>query len=155
MSLKLSRNKVNYLSSLVARYIENNEEIDYSDDIGNIRLKIFHLIMNELRIFEQIELEAKERVKIQKRTVPEGSREWEILFRKYVSEELAKLGKLWRWVWRLPFVLVKKILQALYKGVKQIIFPGKPQRQPSRRSAAVRLNALLGGPSFHGPGQSR
>jgi hypothetical protein len=95
MSLKLSRNKVNYLSSLVARYIENNEEIDYSDDIGNIRLKIFHLIMNELRIFEQIELEAKERVKIQKRTVPEGSREWEILFRKYVSEELAKLGKLW------------------------------------------------------------
>lgn len=95
MSLKLSRNKVNYLSSLVARYIENNEEIDYSGDIGNIRLRIFHLIMNELRIFEQIEMEAKERVKIQKRTVPEGSREWEILFRKYVSEELSKLGKLW------------------------------------------------------------
>ncbi len=95
MSLKLSRNKVNYLSSLVARYIENNEEIDYSGDIGNIRLRIFHLIMNELKIFEQIEMEAKERVKIQKRTVPEGSREWEILFRKYVSEELSKLGKLW------------------------------------------------------------
>lgn len=95
MSLKLSRNKVNYLSSLVSRYIENNEELDYSGDIGNIRLRIFHLIMNELKIFEQIELEAKERVKIQKRTVPEGSREWEILFRKYVSEELAKLGKLW------------------------------------------------------------
>ncbi|MDQ1349761.1 MAG: uncharacterized protein QG657_62 [Acidobacteriota bacterium] len=95
MSLKLSRNKVNYLSSLVSRYIENNEELDYNADIGNIRLRIFHLIMDELRIFEQIELEAKERVKIQKRTVPEGSREWEILFRKYVSEELAKLGKLW------------------------------------------------------------
>jgi len=95
MSLKLSRNKVNYLSSLVARYIENTDDIDYSADIGNIRLRIFHLIMNELKIFEQIEMDAKERVKIQKRTVPEGSREWEILFRKYVSEELAKLGKLW------------------------------------------------------------
>lgn len=95
MSLKLSRNKVNCLSSLVAKYIEKNEDIDYSGDIGNIRLKIFHLIMNELRLFEQIEMDAKERVKIQKRTVPEGSREWEILFRKYVSEELAKLGKLW------------------------------------------------------------
>ena len=95
MSFKLSRNKVNCLSSLVAKYIEKNEDIDYSGDIGNIRLKIFHLIMNELRLFEQIEMDAKERVKIQKRTVPEGSREWEILFRKYVSEELAKLGKLW------------------------------------------------------------
>ncbi|HLP46487.1 MAG TPA: DUF507 family protein [Candidatus Kapabacteria bacterium] len=95
MSLKLSRNKVNCLSSLVANYIEKSEDIDYSGDIGNIRLRIFHLIMNELRLFEQIEMDAKERVKIQKRTVPEGSREWEILFRKYVSEELAKLGKLW------------------------------------------------------------
>lgn len=95
MSLKLSRNKVNSLSALVSRYIENNEEIDYNADIGNIRLRIFHLIMNELKIFEQIEMNAKERMKIQKRTVPEGSREWEILFRKYVSEELAKLGKLW------------------------------------------------------------
>ncbi|MCU0285997.1 MAG: hypothetical protein MUF15_06325 [Acidobacteria bacterium] len=55
MSLKLSRNKINCLSSLVARYIEKNEDIDYSGDIGNIRLKIFHLITNELRLFEQIE----------------------------------------------------------------------------------------------------
>jgi hypothetical protein len=51
--------------------------------------------MDELRLFEQIELAAKERVKTQKRSVPEGSREWEILFRKYISEELSKLGKLW------------------------------------------------------------
>jgi hypothetical protein len=95
MSLKLSRNKVNCLSSLITDYIENNEEMDYNADIGNIRLKVYHLIMDELRLFEQIETDAKERVRIQKRSVPEGSREWEILFRKYVTEELLKLGKLW------------------------------------------------------------
>ncbi len=95
MSLKLSRNKVNCLASLVTNYIEKNEEMDYMGDIGNIRFKIFHLIMDELKLFEQIENMAKERVKTQRRSVPEGSREWEILFRKYVSEELAKLGKLW------------------------------------------------------------
>ncbi|MCP5103444.1 MAG: DUF507 family protein [bacterium] len=95
MSLKLSRNKVNCLSSLVTNYIQNHEILDYSGDIGNIRFKIFHLIMDELRLYEQIELNAKDRVKIQKRSVPEGSREWEILFRKYVTEELSKLGKLW------------------------------------------------------------
>lgn len=95
MSLKLSRNKVNCLSSLITDYIENNEDMDYNADIGNIRLKVYHLIMDELRLFEQIETDAKERVRIQKRSVPEGSREWEILFRKYVTEELLKLGKLW------------------------------------------------------------
>lgn len=95
MSLKLSRNKVNCLASLITTYIENNEELDYIDDIGSVRFKIFHLIMDELKLYEQIELKAKDRIKIHKRSVPEGSREWEILFRKYVTEELANLGKLW------------------------------------------------------------
>ncbi len=95
MSLKLSRNKVNCLSSLITNYIQQNEDLDYHVDIGNVRFKIFHLIMDELRLYEQIELNAKERVRTQKRSVPEGSREWEILFRKYVTEELTKMGKLW------------------------------------------------------------
>ena len=95
MSLKLSRNKVNYVASLITAYIENNEELDYIGDIGNVRFKIFHLIMDELKLYEQIELNAKDRIKVQKRSVPEGSREWEILFRKYITEELSKLGKLW------------------------------------------------------------
>ncbi len=95
MSLKLSRNKVNCLTRLVIEYIEINEELDYVEDIGNIRLKLFHIIMNELRMYEDIENNAKERVNSQKKTIPEGSREWEILFRKYANEELNKLGKIW------------------------------------------------------------
>ncbi len=95
MSLKLSRNKVNFLTRLIVDYIERNEEVDYLEDIGNIRLKVFHLIMDELRMYEDIEERAKERVNSQKRNIPEGSREWEILFRKYSNEELDKLGKIW------------------------------------------------------------
>jgi len=95
MSLKLSRNKVNCLSSLIIDYIERNEEIDYVDEIGNIRLKIFHLIMDELKTYEQIESTAKERIKSQKKNITEGSIEWEILYRKYQTEELNKLGKVW------------------------------------------------------------
>jgi hypothetical protein len=95
MSFKLSRNKVNCLASLITEYVEKCEDIDYSDDIGNIRFKIFHLIMDELRLYERIENNVKEKIKTQKRTIPEGSREWEILFRKYTTEELSHLGKVW------------------------------------------------------------
>lgn len=95
MSLKLSRNKVNCLTRLIIDYIEINEELDYVEDIGNIRLKLFHIIMNELRMYEDIENKSKERVNSQKKSIPEGSREWEILFRKYANEELNKLGKVW------------------------------------------------------------
>jgi len=95
MTFKLSRNKVNFLASLITEYIKDNEELDYNGDIGDVRMKIFHIIMEELRLLNQIEDDAKERVKSQKRSVPEGSREWEILFRKYAFEELDKLGRLW------------------------------------------------------------
>jgi len=95
MSLKLSRNKVNCLASILIDYIETNEEVDYMDEIGNIRMKIFHLIMDELKTFEEIEYTAKERIKSQKKNIVEGSIVWEILFRKYSVEELNKLGKIW------------------------------------------------------------
>lgn len=95
MSLKLSRNKVNCLSSIITNHIEKSEDVDYNGDIGNIRFKIYHLIMEELRLFEQVENKAKEKMTNQKRGIPEGSREWEILFRKYVTEELNNLGKFW------------------------------------------------------------
>lgn len=95
MTLKLSRNKVNYLASLITDFIKVNDDLDYNGDIGNIRMRVFHIIMDELRLFNQIEESAKERVRSQKKSVPEGSREWEILFRKYAQEELERLGKIW------------------------------------------------------------
>lgn len=95
MSLKLSRNKVNYITKLIIDYIQQNEELDYVGELENIRFKTFHLIMNELKAFEDIEEKAKYRISSQKKNVPESSREWEILFRKYSNEELDKLGKIW------------------------------------------------------------
>jgi hypothetical protein len=41
---------------------------------------------------EKIDQIVKARIASQKRTIPEGGGEWEILYRKYYSEELRKLG---------------------------------------------------------------
>ncbi len=95
MSLKLSKNRVNYLTKLIVDYLQKNEDVDYSGDIGNIRFKVYHLILDELKLFEDIETAAQEKIVTQKKNIPEGSREWEILFRKYSTEELAKLGRNW------------------------------------------------------------
>lgn len=95
MSLKLSKNRVNYLTKLIVDYIQKSEDIDYLDDLGNIRFKIYHIILDELKLFEDIETAAQEKIVSQKKNIPEGSREWEILFRKYSNEELAKLGCVW------------------------------------------------------------
>lgn len=95
MSLKLSKNRVNYLTKLIVDYLQKSEDIDYSCDIGDIRFKIYHLILDRLQLFESIETAAQEKIVSQKKNIPEGSREWEILFRKYSNEELTKLGRNW------------------------------------------------------------
>lgn len=95
MSLKLSKNRVNFLTKLIVDSIQNTEDIDYTDDLGNIRFKIYHLILAELKMFEDIETLAREKIISQKKNIPDGSREWEILFRKYTGEELNKLGRVW------------------------------------------------------------
>lgn len=95
MSLKLSKNRVNFLTKLIADSIQDSEDIDYKDDLGNIRFKIYHFILDELKLFEDIETMAREKIISQKKNIPEGSREWEILFRKYTGEELNKLGRVW------------------------------------------------------------
>jgi hypothetical protein len=95
MSLKLSKNRVNFLTKLIVDFIQSSEDIDYTEDIGNIRFKIYHYILDELKMFEDIETLAREKIISQKKNIPDGSREWEILFRKYTGEELNKLGRLW------------------------------------------------------------
>jgi hypothetical protein len=95
MSLKLSKNRVNYLTKLIVDHIQTSDDVDYSGDIGNIRFRIYHLILDELKLFEDIETAAQEKIVSQKKNIPDGSREWEILFRKYSNEELNKLGRNW------------------------------------------------------------
>lgn len=95
MSLKLSKNKISFLTKLLGEYMLNAEDLDYNEDIGSIRLKVYRLIIEELKLFEDIETQSREKIIAQKKNIPEGSREWEILFRKYANEELNKLGKIW------------------------------------------------------------
>ena len=95
MSLKLSKNRVNFLTKLIVDFIQDSEDVDYKEDIGNIRFKIYHYILDELKMFEDIETMAREKIVSQKKNIPDGSREWEILFRKYTGEELNKLGRIW------------------------------------------------------------
>jgi uncharacterized protein len=40
---------------------------------------------------EKIDLAAKQKIESQKRTITEGTQEWDILYRKYYNEEVKKV----------------------------------------------------------------
>ncbi|MGM0466810.1 MAG: DUF507 family protein [Acidobacteriota bacterium] len=92
MSIKLSREKINYLSRIIMESIFEDDRVDFLDEPNEIRLSIVKSIENELKLYELLEKKAIKKIESQKKTIKEGSREWEILFRKYYKDEISKLG---------------------------------------------------------------
>jgi hypothetical protein len=93
VSNRLSREKVNFLSRQILNLLYDNEQVEFMDDPNEIRLTIVRAIEEEMRLYDSLDKKAVEKIQSQKKSIEEGSREWEILYRKYYNEELAKLGK--------------------------------------------------------------
>ena len=94
MSSRLSREKINYLSRQILTVLEKNDQVEFLDDPNEIRLVVVRTIEDEMKLYEALDKKAIDKIQSQKKPIEEGSREWEILYRKYYNDELAKLGKL-------------------------------------------------------------
>ncbi len=94
MTLRLSREKINFLSRIILNSLFENDQVEFLDDPNEIRLVIVKSIEEEIKLYNIIDRKAIEKIQSQKKAIEEGSREWEILYRKYYNEEIQKLGKL-------------------------------------------------------------
>jgi uncharacterized protein len=94
LSSRLSREKINYLSRQILNVLEKDDQVDFLDDPNEVRLIIVRTIEDEMKLYESLDKKAIDKIQSQKKPIEEGSREWEILYRKYYNDELAKLGKL-------------------------------------------------------------
>ncbi|HOI45412.1 MAG TPA: DUF507 family protein [Candidatus Aminicenantes bacterium] len=94
MSNKLSREKIIFLSKQILNALNKNPQVEFLDDPNEIRLIIVRSIEEEIKLYEALDKKAIEKIQSQKKAIEEGSREWDILYRKYYNDELAKLGKL-------------------------------------------------------------
>jgi uncharacterized protein len=89
--MRLSREKVNKLSHLVTEELVKLDDLEFIEDRNTIRLEIVKILNEELKKEETLDQEARKKIASQKKTVPEGSLEWDILYRKYYAEEVKKL----------------------------------------------------------------
>jgi hypothetical protein len=89
---RLSREKVNKLAHIVADTLAGLEEVDFLEDRNTIRLEARKVLEDLLGEEMKIDQSARQKIESQKRTILEGSQEWDILYRKYYNEEVKKLG---------------------------------------------------------------
>jgi len=93
LSIKLSREKINFLSRQILNFLFENDKVEFLDESNDIRLSIVKSIEEELKLYDLIDKRSIEKIESQKKSIKEGSREWEILYRKYYNDEITKLSK--------------------------------------------------------------
>jgi hypothetical protein len=92
-NMKLSRDKVTQISHKLAETVRKCHELRLRDkDINNVRLEIMRVMVELLVAEEKVDRVARQKIRSQKREIPEGSEEWDLLLRRYYSDELKKLG---------------------------------------------------------------
>jgi uncharacterized protein len=90
--VRLSRDKVNVLARAVTEALRQMDEVEFIEDPNTIRQEARKILEDLLNNEAKIDQSARQKIESQKRTILEGSQEWDILYRKYYNEEVKKLG---------------------------------------------------------------
>jgi len=90
--VRVSRDKVNKVAHVVSDALAEMDGVDFVEDRNTIRLEIRKILEELLNQEARIDQSARTKIENQKRTILEGSQEWDILYRKYYQEEVKKLG---------------------------------------------------------------
>ena len=92
-AMKLSRDKVSDISHKIIEMLRKSRELRLRNKDSNaVRLEIVRQMTDVLMTEDKVDRAARAKIRTQKRDIPEGSEEWDILLRRYYAEELRKLG---------------------------------------------------------------
>jgi len=90
--MRISREKIVRLSHKMTEVLVASNDVEFIEDRDTIRQNIVQILSNQLREEEKIEAEVQKKITSQKKEILEGSEEWEVLHRKYYSDELRRMG---------------------------------------------------------------
>lgn len=89
--MRLSREKLNKLASAATEQLANLKEVEFLEGYDDIRQELRRLLEELLVNEEKLDKTARLKIESQRRIIPEGSPEWNILYHKYYNEEVKKL----------------------------------------------------------------
>ncbi|MGA7314523.1 MAG: DUF507 family protein [Silvibacterium sp.] len=90
--MRITRDKLNKLAHVVSDVLAETDECEFLEDRNTIRQEARKALENLLMQETRIDQAARLKIQSQRRIIPEGSQEWDILYRKYYNEEVKKLG---------------------------------------------------------------
>jgi uncharacterized protein len=90
--MRITDDKLNKLAHTVADALAEIDEVDFLEDRNTIRQEARKALQKLLTEETRIDQAARLKIASQRKIIPEGSQEWDILYRKYYNDEVKKLG---------------------------------------------------------------
>jgi hypothetical protein len=84
----LSRPKINYLSHLIVKALQQAGSVTFLKPENDVRLQIVKTLTDELKIEDVIDLEVRRKLASYSRKIVEGSREWDVMYQKFYEQEM-------------------------------------------------------------------
>ena len=90
MALLLSDEKQMHLAHVIVRRVKDMLQTTLVGDQAQALREVKGVIAEHMKVEEDLEQKVRRRLESYSRPVPEGSQEWDILYRKTYEEELRK-----------------------------------------------------------------
>jgi hypothetical protein len=90
--MKLSRDKINDVSHKIVAALRKSREFRLKREPNDVRLELVKVVTELLQTEEKVDRAVRTKIRSQKREIPEGTEEWDLLHRRYYAEEMKKLG---------------------------------------------------------------
>ncbi len=87
--MRLTEDRISHLSHLVIDRLDRDDVADFPDEARALR-EAKAVFAAYARAEEEADAAARRKIASLSRRVPEGGREWEILYRKYLEEEMSR-----------------------------------------------------------------
>jgi uncharacterized protein len=91
--MRLSEDRISHVSHLVLDMLMQDRHVDAIQPEERILREIKRTITDELKFDDEADTVVRTMIQSLSRKVPEGSREWEVLYQKYREEELRRRRK--------------------------------------------------------------
>ncbi|OGQ48161.1 MAG: hypothetical protein A3I09_05180 [Deltaproteobacteria bacterium RIFCSPLOWO2_02_FULL_47_10] len=88
--MRLTDDRINYLSHHIIRTLVREGLVSIADEAGTVQ-DVKKVMIKFIKAEEAIDQTVRTKIASIKRGIPEGSREWDVLYEQYYNEEMNKL----------------------------------------------------------------
>jgi hypothetical protein len=92
-TMRLSEERISHLSHLILdQLIEKGDIFVTESKEPTVRTRIKKVFLEQFRKEDEIDDKIRKKITSYKRSIPEGSSEWEILYQRFYKEEMSRKG---------------------------------------------------------------